>query len=92
MSTTYRVAKGQRSTPCCGQPIRVKIIEKDSVQSRRCELCHRVNWFVLEEYRAIPGTLRVKWIDAKEAEALTSTPDATLSGLSVDDLIRDATR
>lgn len=84
----YRVAKGQRATPCCGQKVRVKIIEKDSVQSRRCDLCHSVNWFVLEELHQLPGTLRVKWISVKEAEALTSTPDDTLSGLSIADITR----
>ena len=65
MSTQWRVAKGKRETPCCAQQVRVKIVQP-GLQTRRCELCHQLNTFVLEELSAIPGTLRLRWLSAGE--------------------------
>lgn len=69
----YRVvnSKRHRETPCCRQPVRVKIKEP-GVQSRPCPLCHAVNYFVLEG-SADPkweGSLFMRWISADEAKRI----------------------
>jgi hypothetical protein len=75
--------KRQRETPCCYQPVRVKIKEP-GVQSRRCELCHAENWFVLEESpdERWKGMLFMRWISAAEARGIEQ-------GIAESDLLSD---
>lgn len=69
----YRVSnsKRHRETPCCRQPVRVKIKEP-GVQERKCELCKQTNYFVLEESPDPKwhGILFMRWIDADEARRI----------------------
>ena len=74
----YRIVSSgeRRQTPCCRQSIRVKIVEP-GVQSRRCALCHQVNWFQLTESDNLrwKGLLKLEWITAEEAAEILE--DAT---------------
>jgi hypothetical protein len=63
---TYRLQKGPRELPCCRTSVRVKIIEP-GVQHRRCELCKSTNYFILEEMKLMPGTLKMRWVSTREA-------------------------
>lgn len=72
--------------------MRVKIAEP-GVQSRRCELCHRVNYFILESIARFPGTLWLRWItehEAAEYEA-AAVSDPSLSGMTLTDVLADMT-
>ena len=64
-------SKRDRETPCCHQPVRVKIKEP-GVQERKCELCHTVNYFVLEEsdQDRWAGMLFMRWINQDEARRI----------------------
>lgn len=62
-----RLQKSPRELPCCKTPIRVKIIEP-GLQSRKCELCKTVNYFMLEELMIVPGVLKLRWVSEAEAE------------------------
>ena len=62
-----RLQKSPRELPCCHTPIRVKIIEP-GLQWRKCDLCKTVNYFLLEEMRAVPGVLKLRWVSSLEAD------------------------
>ena len=62
-----RLQKSKRELPCCKTPIRVKIIEP-GLQWRECELCKTMNYFLLEEMKAVPGILKLRWVNTREAE------------------------
>lgn len=66
----WRVSNSRRhrETPCCRQPVRVKIIEP-GVQERKCPLCHTVNYFTLEPSTdpRWKGVLFMRWIGEDEA-------------------------
>lgn len=64
-------SKRDRETPCCRQPVRVKIKEP-GVQSRPCPLCKKTNYFVLEEsdQERWKGMLFMRWVDEAEARRI----------------------
>ena len=78
----YRVMKGRKETPCCGQLIRVKIVEP-GVQLRKCELCREISHFTLEPTMLDPNVLRLRWLSDAEVEEMSA---GTGSGIGVEDL------
>jgi hypothetical protein len=83
----YRMFKAKKETPCCQQSVRVKTVEP-GLQSRKCELCLTVNWFVLEKIHNsfAEGVLKLRWLSDSEATAMQEAHEADLSNLSVEDL------
>lgn len=70
--TVWRLLKSNRRTPCCGQPVRVQVIEPGP-QVRRCGLCKGTNVFVLEPMTMLPDTLRLRWLTGDEVAQLVPT-------------------
>ena len=85
MTTTWRLMKGKRETPCCGQQVRVKDVAVGR-QYRTCPLCKRTSVFVLEPVASVPGVLRMRWLTDSEAAALDEQDREGLSELDVKDL------
>lgn len=66
----WSLFKSKNETPCCGQSVRVKIVEPGP-QVRKCSLCKQVNTFVLEPM-SVGGLnkLRLRWLTDTEVEVL----------------------
>lgn len=81
----WSLMKSRRETPCCYQPVRVKIVEPGP-QLRKCQLCKSENWFVLEPLERVPSTLRLRWMTDSEVERMHEAEGEGLADLDVRDL------
>ena len=86
MMSEWRVMKSKNETPCCQQPVRVKIVEPGP-QLRKCPLCKAHNWFMLEPSTFTTGALRLRWMSTSEIDAmLAEEQEGIAEGLDVRDL------
>ena len=84
--TNWRLLKAKNETPCCQQPVRVKVVEPGP-QLRKCPLCKAHNWFVLEPSMISPGVLRLRWMtDGQVTAMLEAEQEGIAEGLDVRDL------
>lgn len=80
------MAKGKRETPCCAQPIRIKIVEP-GIYKRVCDVCKKTHMFLLEEYASVPGVLKLRWISHEEAVAYRAAQVADCVDVEVGELL-----